>query len=467
VAGAQTTHPHLSGVLAPVRSEDDFDLTVIGHIPDALAGAYYRNGPNPQFGPRGNYLAIFGDGMIHGFFLEPGKNGGHAHRGRAHYRNRWVRTPRWLAEHRAGRQLFGYMGEPSDPSVSEVPHGVANTNIVHHAGKLLALQEQSEPFELDPQGQGGSFLNTGGKFTAHPKVDPETGELLWFGYFAGPQRFSNLVDYGLTDKSGNILRRDRFAAPYASVIHDFIVTHNYVVFPVLPLTADLQRVMKGGPAWAWEPAKGAYLGVMKRSDRVDAMRWFEIEPCYAFHAMNAWEDGHQIHCELMEYPNAPVFPNADGSPGQPAQARLTRWTIDLAGNTNRAIRKPLDDLPGEMPRFDERFAGLPYRHGWYLADVGDKTAMGFNAIAHLNLATGRQTTRVLPPGDSADEPVFVPRSPRAPEGDGYIITLVYRATTDTSELLILDAQNIASDPVAVLQVPRRVPAGFHGNFVGA
>ena len=387
VADTQTVQAHLSGQLAPVRSEDDFEMTVVGRIPDALAGAYYRNGPNPQFDPQGEYLCIFGDGMIHGFFLEPNKEGG-----RAHYRNRWVRTPRWQAENKAGRPLFGFPGAPSDPSVADVPRGAANTNVVHHAGKLMALQEQSEPFELDPEGlERGGFMNTGGKFTAHPKIDPETGEMVWFGYFAGPQRFSNLIDYGVTDKTGKVTRRDRFAAPYASVIHDFIVTRNYVMFPVLPLTGDLQRAMKGLPPLAWEPTKGAFIGVMKRNARVDSLRWFEIEPSFVLHAMNAWEDGVKIHCELMEYPNAPVFSNADGSPGQDAQAKLTRWTIDLAGDTNRTKREQLDDLTSEMPRFDERLAGLPYRHGWYLASVGDMNPLAFNAVAHIDLKTGKRT----------------------------------------------------------------------------
>jgi carotenoid cleavage dioxygenase len=463
VPDTQTIHTHLSGVLAPLRSEDDFEVKVVGRIPDALAGAYYRNGPNPQFDPQGMYLSIFGDGMIHGFFLEPNKNGG-----RARYRNRWVRTPRWQAENQAGRALFGFPGAPSDPSVADVPRGIANTHIVHHAGKLMALHEQSEPFELDAEGlEHGAFMTTGGKFTAHPKIDPETGEMIWFGYFAGPQRFSNLIDYGVTDKTGKVTRRDRFLAPYASVIHDFIVTRNYVMFPVLPLTGDLQRAMKGLPPWAWEPAKGAFIGVMKRDANVDSIRWFEIECRFVLHMMNAWEDGRKIHCELMEYPHAPVFPNADGSPGQDAQANLTRWTIDLDGETNGTKREQLDDAPAEMPRFDERHAGLPYRHGWYLANADNNNPLVFNAIVHIDLKTGQRDQRVLDAGDAADEPVFVPRSAAAPEGDGYVVVLIYRAVSNTSELLILNAQDIAGEPAAVLKLPRRVPAGFHGNFVGA
>ena len=461
VADAQTDHPHLSGALAPVRTEDDFELEVVGRIPDALAGAYYRNGPNPQFDPQGPYLGIFGDGMIHGFFLEPTNDGG-----RARYRNRWVRTPRWQAENKAGRPLFGFWGSPRDPSVADVDPGTANTHVVQHAGKLLALDEHGEPFEVDLQGlDRGGFLNTGGKRTAHPKMDPETGEMIWFAYWAGPGRFSSLIDYGVTDQTGTVTRRDRFAAPYASMIHDFMVTRNYVMFPVLPLTGDIQRAKKGLPPLAWEPARGGFIGVMKRTAGVDSIRWFEIEPRFFLHSMNAWEDGEKIHCEVTEFPHPPVFPNADGSPGTLAEGSLTRWTINLADNTNRAKHEQIDDLNSEMPRIDDRFAGQPYRHGWYIANIGSRNPLVHNTIAHIDLKTGTRTVRTLGPGDMAGEPVFVPRSSSAPEGDGYIITVVYREATNASELLILNAQDIAGKPAAVLKVPRRVPGGFHGNFV--
>ena len=235
MADTQTIHSRNTGLLEPMRSEDDFDLKVVGRIPDALAGAYYRNGPNPQFDPQGPYFPFLGDGMIHAFFLEPNKDGG-----RARYRNRWVRTPKWHAENKAGTPALYGSGTPTDPSAANVNPGPANINIVYHAGKLMALDEHSEPFELDPHGlERGAFMNTGGKRTAHPKIDPETGEMVWFAYFAGPEPFSNLIDYGVTDKTGNVTRRDRFAAPYAAMIHDFMVTRNYVMFPVMPLTGDL------------------------------------------------------------------------------------------------------------------------------------------------------------------------------------------------------------------------------------
>lgn len=459
MADGTTINPHLAGPLAPVRSEDDFDLKVEGRIPEALFGAYYRNGPNPQFEPRGQYHAFIGDGMIHGFFLDPKTN-------TAHYRNRWVRTPRWQAEHAAGRALFGgFGGMGSDPSVANVNPGGANTNIVWHAGKLMALQEQSEPFEMDPVGlEDGRFMQTGGKFTAHPKIDPETGELVWFAYSAGPQPLSPLMDYGVTDASGKVTRRDRFTAPYASMIHDFIVTRNHVLFPVLPLTMDLPRAMQGKPPIAWEKDKPGYIGVMRRNAGVDTIRWVEIDPNYMFHPLNAWEEGDKIHCELVEYDVAPLFPMADGSPPQNTDGNLTRWTIDMADPASRAKRQKLDDLPSEFPRPDERFAGLPYRHGWYVANVGSRHPLSFNSIVHLDLKTGARKVLTFAPGDYVGEPIFVPRSASAPEGDGHLLVLVYRAATDTSELQVLEAQDINAPPAATIRMPRRVPSGFHGNW---
>jgi carotenoid cleavage dioxygenase-like enzyme len=459
MADGTTVSPHLRGPLAPVRSEDDFALRVEGKIPEALFGAYYRNGPNPQFEPRGQYHAFLGDGMIHGFFLDPKTN-------TARYRNRWVRTPRWQAEHAAGHALFGgFGGRDSDPSVANVNSGGANTNIVWHAGKLMALQEQSEPFAMDPIGlEAGDFMQTGGKFTAHPKIDPETGELVWFAYSAGPMPLSPLMDYGVTDASGKVVRRDRFTAPYASMMHDFIVTQNYVLFPVLPLTMDIQRAMQGKPPIAWEKDKPGYVGVMKRNAGVDTIRWVEIDPNYMFHPLNAWEEGSKIHCELVEYAVAPLFPMADGSPPQNTDGNLTRWTIDMADPSSRAKRQKLDDLSSEFPRPDERFAGLPYRHGWYVANVGASHPLAFNSIVHLDLKTGARKILTFAPGDYVGEPIFVPRSATAPEGDGHLIVLVYRAESDTSDLLVLEAQDINAAPTATIHMPRRVPSGFHGNW---
>ncbi|MEY4579369.1 MAG: hypothetical protein RL701_4072 [Pseudomonadota bacterium] len=458
---APQTHPHLVGNLAPLRTEDDFELRVQGQIPSELTGAYFRIGPNPQFDPGPEYHSFMGDGMVHGFWLE---------NGRARYRNRYVRTPRWQLEHAAKRPLFDAMGRPpSDPALAQIPRGTANTNIIQHAGKLLALQEASNPFELDGRSLASlGWLETGGRFTAHPKRDPETGELVWFAYSAGEAPLNQYIDYGVSAADGRILRRDRFAAPYCSMIHDFLVTRQHVLFPVLPLTGDLARAMSGGPAFAWEPSKGAYLGIMKRNASVDTLRWLEIDANYVFHPLNAWEDGAKIYCDVMEYPSAPLFPHVEGTvPLEHLAARLTRWTIDLADPGARVRREPLDDIDGEFPRLDERFAGLPYRHGWYAGNVGRQSTLEFDSLVHADLKTGKRTIRQLQPGEKAGEPVFVPRHASAAEGDGYILATIYSSAEDRSSLGIFQAQDIAAEPVAMLELPRRVPAGFHGNWIPA
>jgi carotenoid cleavage dioxygenase len=180
--------------------------------------------------------------------------------------------------------------------------------------------------------------------------------------------------------------------------------------------------------------------------------------------MNAWEEGSKIFADVMEYPAAPLFPNADGSRGADAPARLVRWTIDLAGASNAIKREPLDDMAGEFPRFDERRAGLAYRHGWFAANTERPGELHFDAIAHIDLTTGKRATYELPSGDATSEPVFTPRSPDAAEGDGYLLSVVYRGQTDRSDLLVFDTSDITAGPLASAHVPRRVPFGFHGNW---
>jgi carotenoid cleavage dioxygenase-like enzyme len=456
--GSQPINAYLAGNFAPVRSEDDFVLEVAGEIPAGLRGAFYRNGPNPQFEPRGQYHWFSGDGMIHGFFVDGGK---------VSYRNRYVRTPKRGLENAAGKALFGgFDPRAADPSVAGEDGGVANTNIVWHAGQLLALEEAHAPTRLDPETLATIGYADGyrGRVTAHPKIDPKTGEMVWFAYSVGDTPFSNTVSYGVTDKSGKVIRRDDFEAPFSSMVHDFLVTDRHVLFPILPLTGSLPRAMAGGPAFAWEPEKGSHVGVMTRDADVSSMRWFTAEACYVFHPMNAWEEGSKILADVMEYPVAPLFPNVDGTMTARAAARLVRWTFDLAGDSDAIKREPLDDMAGEFPRFDERYAGLGYRHGWFAANTAGDGAVRFDALAHIDLKTGARDVYRFAAGDAPGEPIFVPRDAHASEGDGWVVAVVYRGAEDRSDFLVFDAQGIEAGPIATAKLPRRVPFGFHGNW---
>ena len=457
--GSSPINPYLAGNFAPIRSEDDYDLEVVGEIPADMAGTFYRNGPDPQFDPPADHHWFAGDGMIHAFHVEGGK---------VRYRNRYVRTPKWLAENAAGRTLFGTFGNPmtSDPSVLGTDAGLANTNIVWHAGKLMALEEGHKPFALDPLTlESLGYLDEyQGPVTAHPKLDPETGEMVWFAYIGNGLPFANELSYGVTDKSGKVLRRDTFAAPYCSMVHDCLTTRNHALVPIRPLTGSLQRAMSGAPPFAWEPEKGGFVGVLNRTAAVDTVKWFEIDPCFVFHPMNAWEDGNLIHADVMEYETAPLFPNVDGSMNRNNGARLVRWTLDLAGDSNAIKRQQLDDLAGDFPRFDERRAGLSYRHGWFAGSSRRAGDAGFGVIAHVDLKTGKRSTYDLAAGDGAGEPIFIPRKAGADEGDGWVISVVYRGEEDRSEFLVFDAQNLPGGPIGAARLPRRVPYGFHGNW---
>ena len=454
-------NPYLAGNFAPIRSEDDFDLAVTGEIPAGLKGTLYRTGPNPQFEPKeANYHWFGGDGMLHGFQVEGGK---------VSYRNRYIRTPKWEIENQHGRSLFGSLGNPmaTDPIAQGVDSGVANTNILWHAGKLLALEEGHMPFEMEP----GSLKSLGyanqyhGRVTAHPKIDPKTGEMVWFGYGVGAMPLSAGVSYGVTDATGKVIRRDDFEAPYSAMMHDFLVTENYVLFPVMPLTGSLERAMKGLPAYAWEPEKPVLVGLMRRDADVSTLRWYNAPAGYVFHPMNACEVDGKIVAEVFRYDSAPLFPLADGSPGDRTAARLTRWTFDLSPGSD-AIREDLiDDIDGDFPRFDERLAGMAYRHGWYAGDTRNKKSVKFNALAHLDLKTGKREIYELDGGDMTSEPVFTPHSADAPEGEGWLTAVIYRAATDTSDFAVFDAQDVARGPVGLAHMPRRVPFGFHGNWV--
>jgi carotenoid cleavage dioxygenase-like enzyme len=452
--------------LAPIPFECDAPyLKISGELPSALNGTLYRNGPNPQFDSPGAHWFV-GDGMLHAFHLE---------NGRASYRNRWVRTPKWRAEHDAGRALFSGFGRKlPDAPASLSDGGVANTNIVFHGGRLLALEEAHLPTEIEPgtlQTRGYHDYEGGlsGPFTAHPKIDPVSGEMVFFGYSAAG-RFTPTLSFGSISASGAVTRFDRFEAPYASMVHDFIVTENHLLFPVLPITGSMARAMAGQPAYAWEPEKGAYVGVMKRNGSAHDITWFRGESCYVFHVMNAWEEGSRIVADVMQFEEAPLFPHPDGSPTDPkkSRARLCRWTFDLTGNTDRFTQTYLDDLVGEFPRIDDRRAGLSSHHGWYACANPDPAASTWlSGLAHVDGKGARLENYLLPVGDTLSEPVFVARGNDAAEGDGWLLSVVWRARENRSDLAVFNATDIASGPVALVHLCHRVPDGFHGNWVGA
>jgi len=456
-----TDSPFLLGNYAPWPLEGEIhDLPIAGELPRELEGTLWRNGPNPQFAPRGRYHWFDGDGMVHAFRFRDG---------RASYRNRWVRTARFGRERAAGESLFGGLANMAggDPRLLQTPTAgaTANTNIVWHAGRLLALVESSAPHALDPRTLeteglydfGGALA---GPMTAHPKLDPETGEMLFFGYSPLPP----FLRYHVADARGRLTRSVEIDVPFATMMHDFITTKHYVVFMVCPAVFQLDKVAEGGSAIGWRPELGTRIGVLPRGGSSADVRWFDAEPCYVFHPMNAYEDGERVIADVCRYARLPAFDEGDQIEGmQDLSAKLTRWTLDLSGGSLKEER--LDDLASEFPRLDERRTGLSYRHGYAAGIVPDgETVAGMNAIVHYDLVTGSRREHRVPACDVVGEPIFVPRSAAAAEGDGFLLSVVYRGEEKRSDVVVLDAQNVERAPLAIVQLPHRIPFGFHGNW---
>ncbi len=450
--------PFLRGNFAPWPMEGDIhDLEVVGEIPAAIEGTFYRNGPNPQFPPRSAYHWFDGDGMIHAFSLADG---------RCQYRNRWVRTGKWLAERAAGEALYPSLRNmtDADPRALAAPWVAANTNVVMHAGKLFALVENAPPTAIDPEtlatlGPDRFDDRLAGAMTAHPKLDPETGEMLFFGYgFVPPY-----LVYHVVDAAGTLVRSEPIEIPDPVMIHDFVVTRDHVVFMICP--AVFRTHDGAADPIRWEPDLGSRIGVMPRDGGNADVTWFDAEAFFMFHPMNAWSEGSKVVADVCRYDRLPLFDGneAEHGLGSVAGAVLTRFTMDLAGGVLK--QEHLDDTCSEFPRLDERRAGLAYRMG-IAAGSRDPRARGnhLDAILQYDLAEGTRRMHVLAPGSVTGEPIFVPRTPEAPEGDGFVLALVYRAPENRSDLLVLDAGHIEAAPLATVKLPHRIPFGFHGNF---
>jgi carotenoid cleavage dioxygenase-like enzyme len=427
--------PHLAGNFAPVTDElTAYDLPVTGTIPPELTGWFLRNGPNPREAASRHWF--LGDGMVHGLRLEGG-------RARS-YRNRWVRTPTFTD----GAPVVDERGR------RDLTAGHANTHVVRHAGRTLALVESSLPYAIDCR--PGRELETlgahdfGGRLTtamtAHPKTCPTTGELHFFGYdHAAPH-----LTYHRADAAGELTVSRPVDVHGPTMMHDFHLTDAHVIFMDLPVVFDLRAP---GMPFRWDREYGARLGVLRRDDPYGEVRWLPIDPCYVFHALNAHDDGdHRIVLYVSRYAEY----RSD------APAHLWRWTIDLASGT--VTEEQMDDQSCEFPRVDDRLAGLPARFGHATAAEVPGSGPVPGALLRYDLLTGAAARYDFGPGRTPGEAAFAPADDR-PGGPGWLITYVYDAATDKSDLVVLDAEDISAGPVATVHLPQRVPYGFHGNWL--
>jgi carotenoid cleavage dioxygenase-like enzyme len=376
-----------------------------------------------------------------------------------------VQTPR------LGDQKLG--GVKPDGTIDRVA-GVVNTHVVAHAGQLLCMDEGHFPWRVDSELNTLGVHDFGGRLqsamTAHPKICPLTGEMLMFGYgFMAPY-----LTYHRVSAAGELVQSTEIPVAGPTMMHDFNVTQNYVIFMDLPVVFDMEMAMRGTMPYRWDDNYGARLGVMPRNGTAADVRWFEIEPCYVFHPMNAYErvdeDGTTLVLDVGRFKSM----WRKGSEEFDNVALLHRWEVSLA--TGRVVETQLDDQPAEFARVADSVIGMQHRYGYMVSTkpidasaprgaAGGREVMTPTELLKYDLQTGERVVHRSGAGRQPGEGVFVADPNSTEEDAGWVMTFVHDGATNTSDLVIIDAQRFDAPPIATVHLPVRVPFGFHGSWV--
>ncbi len=452
---------------------DDVD----GEIPTELHGTFFRNGPGLlEVNGQPIHHPFDGDGMINAIAFQ---------NGRAFYRNRYVRTEGYLKEREAGKICYrgvfgtqkpgGWLANAFDFNLKNI----ANTHVIYWGGKLMALWEAAEPHRLDPNTLETLGLETldgtlqpGDAFAAHPHIDPSCAAdggdpcLVNFAVKAGPS--TTITIYEL-NPAGRVVRQHAHSVPGFAFLHDMAITPNYCIFfqnPVrfnpIPFALGLRgaaQCLKFDPK---QPTKAIL--IPRWGDR--PVKILETAPCFVFHHANAWESGDEVWVDSICYDSLPsVDPDADFRQvdfDAVPEGQLWRFRLNLADET--VASQVLESRCCEFPSLHPNRVGREYRYLY----LGVARQLAGNAplqgVAKLDLQTGdRQSWSAAPRGFSG-EPVFVPRLGGTSEDDGWVLSLIYDASSHRSDLCIFDAQNLNSGPVARLHLKHHIPYGLHGSF---
>lgn len=465
----------------PFRFEGElYDLEIEGQIPPELDGTFFRVGPDQAFPPMmGDANPFNGDGIVTAFRIKDGH---------CDMQHKYVRTHRFLAEREARRGLFGHYRNrfTDDPRVRGIERTVSNTNVVPHAGHLLAMKEDGPPYAMDPRtletrqlwDWNGHMKAT--SFTAHPKIDPGTGELVGYAYAAKGEATRDIAFYSF-DRQGRTTRELWFQGPHASMIHDCGISENYIVLPMIPQVMDLERIRRGGILFQWEKSVDQVYVVIPRDGDAKDIRYFRASNAFPGHVINAFDEGGKLYLDLPVV-NDNVFwffPDGNGKAPDPSTLRtqVVRWCFDMNSKSDTPTAKVISDVAAEFPHVDDRYIGRPYRYAFMQATdptkpynvekAGPIMGFFFNTYLMMDMATGKSKSWFAGDTSSTQEPVFAPKHPNAPEGEGYVIGVVNRRAEHRSDLVILDAQRMGEGPVATIKVPVRLKYGIHGNWVPA
>jgi carotenoid cleavage dioxygenase len=417
------------------------ELAVEGEIPVALNGRYLRMGPNPMAADPENYHWFAGDGMVHGLSIEDG----HAR----WYRNRWIRS----------EAVTTALGEPR----TEGPRGsfdTVNTNAVPFASMALGIVEAgSTPVEFSETLETLRYTDFGGtlhgSFAAHPHVDPLTGEMLSVCYDVADQAHVRHVAVG---PDGKVRREVRIAVDDGPMIHDCAFTRRFVLIFDLPVTFSLEAAMSGHPfPYRWNDSHPARIGLLPREGDAGDIIWCSIDPCYIFHAVNAYDtDDGSIVLDVAVHDR--MFSDSRAGPDS-KRSGLERWRI--VPETGSVTRETLDPTPQEFPRPDERLLGQPYRYAYTMALTGP--FLGAGLFKH-DLESRTRQFHDFGAGRHPCEFIFIPAHDEAAEDEGWLMGFVLDTAANATDLTILDASDFEGPPRATIRIPHIIPPGFHGNW---
>jgi carotenoid cleavage dioxygenase len=451
--------PFLEGNFAPVERElVADDLIVLGELPRELDGLYVRNGPNPQFPPLGRHHWFDGDGMLHAVRIQGG---------RASYRNRAIRTRGFELERKRGRALWtGILERQQFDNPEGAVKNSANTSLVWHANRLLALHEQGEPYQI-----GLPALETLGVWTfgrrlhhplgPHPKIDPASGEMFAIGYspVAKPH-----LQYTVIAADGALAHTTAVELPVGVLMHDFAITERWAVFMNHPYTFDVRRWLRGEPIARFQAERGSQLGILPRRASGAHVRWFPIAPCFVYHVVNAYDEGEQIVLDVFHRASLDLAAEVEPGSSPPQTARLWRWRIDPRDGSVR--EQQLDDQNAELPSVHPERVGRRARYAF---------ASRFRSDVRLPLADGllkydfdngcESKLHAFGANRNGGEGVFVPRPGAREEDDGWLLAFVHDEGEGQSELIVADARRMAAAPLARVLIPQRVPYGLHGLWL--
>lgn len=461
--------PYLVPPFGPVNAEVTAeDLTILaGEVPKDLDGVYMRTGPNPRVLAGGRPHWFDGDGMIHGAEVRDGK---------ISYRNRWVATTGLQMELAAGHAIWPGLMSPPDRSLAmawgsdHFLKDASNTDVtVYQGGAISTFYQCGDGYRIDArtmETQGKLDLAGMGvrSMSAHPKADERTGELLFFDYDSKPP----YMTYGVLGPDGRLKHHVAIDLPGARLPHDMAITENYTILHDLPLFWDPKLLARDIHKVTFFPELPSRFGIIPRYGSADSIRWFETDPCYIYHTVNAWEEGDEvimIACRHMEPEPRKRVGDTEFSRMMAwlrMDATLRRWRFNL--RTGEAKEEIIDDLNSEFPTINGLETGRKTRY-CYNVTIADKDVLWFDGLVKYDLVTGKADRYRLPDGWFCSESPFAPRTGATAEDDGYVISFATEAATGKSEVMIFDARSLGDGPVCRAAVPQRIPPGFHSCWV--